>query len=171
VPIAPICAALARVKTHRFTDDDAADGSCHLTVVGLRRFRLGRQWEDKCAGCSSGPLHYADVTYFNDTELVSTRQVAKGVTLVKESLRLHHSLVDTSAQRDLETQLGPTPTVRDQGFAMSFWLAAACAALDEGCAALAVELLSTTSTAERAQRVLKTQQALVGKKFTGRRSS
>jgi hypothetical protein len=52
---------LARITTWRFTDDDAADGSCHITVTGLRRFRMGRQWQDRCAGCSSGPLHMADV--------------------------------------------------------------------------------------------------------------
>ena len=54
-----------------FTDDDAADGSCNLKVTGLRRFRLGRQWQNRCAGCNTGPLHYADVVYFNDTAKLS----------------------------------------------------------------------------------------------------
>ena len=45
---------LAKVTRHRFTDDDAADGSCHLTVAGSRRFRLHTQWEEQCA---SGPPH------------------------------------------------------------------------------------------------------------------
>ena len=81
---------LARIRSSRFTDDDAKDGSCHMTVpspegqptptpspaspaepgftgltvpdlalllslrqvVGTRRFTLGRQWEEKCAGCN-----------------------------------------------------------------------------------------------------------------------
>ena len=159
---------LARIKDWRFTDDDATDGTCHVTVVGLRRFRLGRQWQDKCTGCSSGPLHYSDVSYFNDTEKLSEARIAKGVSLVKESMKLHHSLVDGGAQRDLERQLGNRPTVRDRGFAMSWWLAAACGALDERCKAQAGELLASTSTAERAQAVLKVQRSLAGKQFTSR---
>ena len=156
---------LARIKAWRFADDDAADGACHVTVAGVRRFKLGRQWQDKCAGCTTGPLHYSDVSYFNDTE-TRERRVAKGVALVKEALRLHDALVDTGAQRDLEEQIGATPTTRDQGYAMSFWLAAACARLDERCKTQAHELLASTSTAERAERVLRVQKALAGKKFT-----
>ena len=47
---------LAKIKEWRFADDDPKDGNCEMTVVGVRRFRLGRQWEDKCEGCASGPL-------------------------------------------------------------------------------------------------------------------
>ena len=158
---------LARIKEWRFSDDDATDGTCHVTVVGLRRFKVGRQWQDKCSGCNTGPLHYADVTYFNDTE-TREKRLATGVALVKEGLRLHHALVDAGAQRDLEKQLGATPTVRDRGFAMSFWLAAACAALDERCKMQAPDLLASTSTAERMERVLKVQRSLAGKRFSSR---
>lgn len=157
---------LARIKDFRFSDDDVTDGTCHVTVVGLRRFKLGRQWADNCQGCPE-PLHSADVVYFNDTEHRAWR-VTHGVALVKESLQLHHNLVDAAAQRDLEKQLGAPPTVRDHGFAMSFWLAAACIALDERCKAQASALLESSSTAERAERVLKVQRDLAGKRFKGR---
>ena len=156
---------LAKIKDWRFSDDDATHGTCHVTVTGLRRFKLGRQWQDTCTGCSSGPLHYADVTYFNDTETREGR-LSKGVALVKEALRLHHALVDVSAQRDLERQIGPTPTVRDRGFAMSFWLSAACAVLDERCKARALELLASTSTADRVEQVLRVTRSLAGKRFS-----
>ena len=76
---------------------------------------------------------------------------------------------DASAQRDLERQLGATPTVRDRGFAMSFWLAAAYAALDERGKAQAPFQLASTSTAERAERILKVQKALAGKRFSSRK--
>lgn len=160
--------SLARIKHWRFTDDDATDGSCHVTVVGLRRFKLGRQWQDHCAGCSSGPLHFADVVYFNDTAS-SEKRAAKGVALVKESLRLHHALVDARAAADVEEQVGASPTQRDRGYAMSFWLAAACAAIDERCRAHAPAVLASTSTIERLEKVLKVQRALAGQQFTSKR--
>ena len=56
--------------------------------------------------------------------------------------------------------------MRDQGYAMSFWLSAACAALDERCQAQAAACLVSTSVAERAERVLRVQKALAGKTFT-----
>ena len=110
------------------------------------------------------------VVYFNDTETREQR-LLDGTARVREALRLQHSLTDAAAQRDLERQLGPTPTIRDRGFAMSFWLAAACAMLDERCKSMAPELLASTSTAERAGRVLKVLRALAGKKFTGKGSA
>ena len=159
---------LARIQQWRFTDDDATDGSCHVTIVGLRRFRLGRQWEERCVGCSTGPLHFADVTYFNDTAASEVR-IAKGVSLIKESLRLHHALVDASAARDVEAQVGASPTQRDRGYAMSFWLAAACAVLDERCRAHAPAVLASTSTVDRVRQVLQVQKTLAGQQFTSKR--
>ena len=159
---------LARIQQWRFTHGDATDGSCHVTVAGLRRFRLGRKWEETCVGCSTGPLHFADVTYFNDTS-ASEASIAKGVALVKESLRLHHTLVDAGAARDVEEQVGEAPTQRDRGHAMSFWLAAACAVLDERCRAQAPAVLTSTSTVERVEQVLQVQKTLAGQRFTSKR--
>ena len=47
-----------------------------MVIEGLRRFKLGRQWEDKCDGCTTGPLHYADVKYYGDYEKFSTESIA-----------------------------------------------------------------------------------------------
>ena len=80
------------------------------------------------------------------------RSLAERTELVKQAVKMHHNLVDASSQRNLEAHIGATPTVRDQGYAMSFWLAAACVALD-GCKAQAAQLLASTSTADRAQGV------------------
>ena len=158
---------LARITRWSFSDDDAADGSCNLKVTGLRRFRLGRQWQDQCAGCNTGPLHYADVVYFNDTAKLSEQRIAKGVANVKESLRLHHSLLEASAQRELEERIGPPPTVRDMGFAMSFWLAGACPVFHQRCQGkLSSELLASTSTADRVEKILTLQRSLGGARFS-----
>lgn len=167
---------LAKIKSWSFTDDDAKDGSCRMTVLGLRRFRMGRQWEDKCAGCDK-PLHYADVTYFHDRQDADTlyhphATAADVPALVKDSLRLHYAVTSAEAQREIEARLGETPRSRDQttaGYAMSMWLAAACVSAHEECRAQAGHLLSTTSTAGRLERVVRVQKTLVGKKYgTGR---
>lgn len=157
---------LAKIKASRFSDDDAVDGSCRMSVLGLRRFKLGRQWQESCAGCDTGPLHYADVLYYNDTAAPSS-----AAALVKESLRLHYELTTSQSQTELAAQLGDTPTTRDQGYAMSMWLAAACVAQHERCKAQATLLLSGTSTAERLERIINVQKALVGGKYARRAGS
>lgn len=161
---------LAKITAHRFTDDDAADGTCHLTVAGSRRFRLHKQWADECAGCTSGPLHYADVVYFNDTQppLATPAKEAAGVSMVKDAVRLHHALVSSDGQRKIEEQIGATPTTRDRGFAMSWWLAAACVATLEGCKSQAAEILQTRSTRERMEMVIQVQKKAVDKKHRRR---
>ena len=164
---------LAKIKSWSFTDDDAKDGSCRMTVLGLRRFRMGRQWEEKCAGCDK-PLSYADATYFQDgqQDVDMSRRSASAAdvpALVKESLRLHYAVTSAEGQRELEAQLGEAPRSRDQsaaGYAMSMWLAAACVSAHAECRAQAAHLLSTTSTAGRLERVLKVQRSLVGKKYS-----
>ena len=65
---------------------------CHLTVEGLRRFSLGRQWQVKCTGCNTGPLHHSDVSYFNDTD-ASDEDLAAG------ALATHLEAVLQAAQR------------------------------------------------------------------------
>ena len=84
---------LAKISNHRFSDDDAVDGTCHLTVAGSRRFRVQTKWDENCAGCTSGPLRYADVLYFNDTQppLATPAKEAAGVSLVRDAVRLHHA--------------------------------------------------------------------------------
>ena len=180
---------LAKIKSWRFAEDDARDGACQMTVQGLRRFRLGRQWEDKCAGCDA-PLHLADVSYFNDTEAQiapsdsstsgasKTRKSARGggarraadpaadaMVLVKDSLRLHYAVTSAEAQRELEERIGETPATRDRGYSMSMWLAAACVASQKACKEQGTRLLATTSTVERLERVIRVQKAQVGKKY------
>ena len=172
---------LAKITAFRFGDDDPRDGTCEMTISGLRRFTLGRQWQDKCDGCTSGPLHFADVSYFGDRNESDERpQVMNGkakprdaAALVKESLRLYYSSTTRELQRDLEQahRLGPTPTSAKQSersYAMSMWLAAACVQLHEGCKAQAATLLATRSTTERLERVLKVQRSEMGKKYDRR---
>ena len=188
---------LAKIKSWRFADDDARDGACQMTVQGLRQFRLGRQWEDKCAGCEA-PLHMADVTYFNDTEsriapsdsatsgggASTARKSARGgggarraadqaadaMVLVKDSLRLHYAVTSAEAQRKLEERIGETPAARDRGYSMSMWLAAACVASHKACKEQGARLLATTSTVERLERVIRVQKTQVGKKYGSRPS-
>ena len=161
---------LAKISNHRFSDDDAVDGTCHLTVAGSRRFRLQTKWDEKCAGCTSGPLRYADVLYFNDTQppLATPAKEAAGVSLVRDAVRLHHATISAGDQRQLEEQLGATPTTRDRGFAMSWWLSAACIATHEGCRAQADELLETRSVKERMEAVIKVLKKAVDKKHRRR---
>ena len=122
-------------------------------------------------GCNTGSLHYADVTYFNDTEATTSgagggsHSAERTVALIKDSLRLHHAVTSTEAQRELETRIGATPTTRDRGYAISMWLAAACVSAYPGCKSQALHLLSTKSMADRVERILKVQRAAVGKKF------
>lgn len=163
---------LAKIKSWSFTDDDAKDGSCRMTVLGLRRFRMGRQWDEKCLGCDK-PLSYADVTYFQDRQDGDAQRrfasAADVPALVKESLRLHYAVTSAEGQRELEAHLGETPRSRDQGavgYAMSMWLAAACVSAHEECRAQAAHLLATTSTSGRLERVVKVQKSLVGKKYS-----
>ena len=158
---------LAKIKTWRFANDDARDGNCVMKVVGLRRFRLGRAWEDKCHGCVTGPLHYADVSFFNDTE-ASEKEAADSVALVKQSLKLHYALTSTAEQTELIDELGDTPTARDTGYAMSMWLAAACVSAHKACRPHASKLLAGTSTVARLRKVVEVQSALVDKKFKRR---
>ena len=158
---------LAKIKTWRFANDDARDGNCEMKVVGLRRFRLGRAWEDKCHGCDTGPLHYADVSFFNDTE-ASEKEAADSVALVKQSLKLHYALTSTAEQTELIDELGDTPTARDTGYAMSMWLAAACVSAHKACRPHASKLLAGTSTVARLRKVVEVQSALVDKKFKRR---
>jgi Lon protease-like protein len=150
---------LAKIKDFSFADDDATHGSCNLKVVGLRRFKIGRQWEEECTGCPE-PLHYADASYFNDTQ-GSARHISNGAALVKQSLQLHHAMVSIETQKKLKEKLGSTPTVRDSGFAMSFWLAGACSALSDKCRLQTNDLLESLSVADRMRRVIKVQQMLV----------
>ena len=138
-----------------------------MKVVGLRRFRLGRAWEDKCHGCDTGPLHYADVSFFNDTE-ASEKEAADSVALVKQSLKLHYALTSTAEQTELIDELGDTPTARDTGYAMSMWLAAACVSAHKACRPHASKLLAGTSTVARLRKVVEVQSALVDKKFKRR---
>lgn len=183
---------LAKIESWRFSNDDPRDGNCELRVRGLRRFKLGRQWEDKCAGCTSGPLHYADVSYFVDTDGArasapagsggakqpreepgrgspARSQPADAAALVKESLRLYYAVTSRETQRELEGQLGPTPTPKEpteRSQALSMWLAAACVALLDECKAQAGDLLATTSTVERLTRVLKAQRTAAGNQYS-----
>jgi len=152
---------LAKIKTWRFANDDARDGNCEMKVVGLRRFRLGRAWED------GNNLHYADVSFFNDTDASETEAV-DSVALVKQSLKLHYALTSTAEQTELIDELGDTPTARDTGYAMSMWLAAACVSAHKACRPHASKLLAGTSTVARLRKVVEVQSALVDKKFKRR---
>lgn len=166
---------LAKIKWWRFQDDDAKDGSCHMTVAGTRRFRLGRQWEDPCEGCDK-PLRYADVTYLNDSSAVGPSggadAAADAVPLVKQALKLHHAMSTTQAHNQLIEQLGDPPPAnsRERAYTMSMWLAAACVASNEACKKQAAGLLATRSTRERLERVIKAQKAAVGKKYASGKS-
>jgi hypothetical protein len=106
------------------------------------------------------------VTYYNDTE-PSPGQQADGLRLLKASLRLHHATIPAASQQQLDERIGDSPTVRDGGFAMSFWLAAVCAAVHEQCRAQAQALLASTSTTDRMKRVLRVQQEAVEGQFGG----
>ena len=164
---------LAKIRSSRFHDDDAKDGTCHMTIVGTRRFVLGRRWEEKCDGCPE-PLHYADATYIADAEAppaAAADAPGGAVGLVKESLRLHHAAISTQSHNELVERLGDTPVAhsRDRGYAMSMWLAAACVQLHEACKAHAGHLLATRSTEGRLERVIAQQKAAVAKKYGGTR--
>jgi len=158
---------LAKIQASEFANGDVADGTCQMRILGTRRFRLGRHWEEDCQGCPHA-LHYADVTYLaNDTD--GGASADSWPLLVKDALRLHHAMTSTEAQRDLEAQLGEAPTTRDRGYAISMWLAGACSALSSACRAQAAELLATSSTVERLERIIKIQKAQMGQNFERRR--
>ena len=149
-------------------------------MVGTRRFTLGRQWEVQCEGCPE-PLHYADATYFNDTDAKPASPASPAspaayasagvVVLVKEALRLHLAVTPTQRHSEIVDQLGDPPVApsRNRGYGMSMWLASACVALHEACKAQAADLLATRSTAGRLERILKVLKAEVAHKYSSPR--
>ena len=108
--------------------------------------------------------------YFNDTQTAgpSGEAAASLAGLVKESLRLHYAVTSTRAQNELAEHIGEPPTTRDEGYAMSMWLSAACVQSHAECRRHAARLLSTTSTAARLRRIIKVQSQRVDKKFASR---
>eukprot|EP00966_Prymnesium_polylepis_P227558 5266087-Prymnesium_polylepis.1 len=126
--------SLAQIEEWRELDD----GRFLVVVRGLQRFELGRQWDEDCADCTTGPLRVADVTFFSDTT-----PERRADALAAESTRHYRSLVGGSGvDMALEKQLGALPPPERGPYAISMWLAAACAAHPE-CAPLSEKLLLT----------------------------
>ena len=155
---------LARMVTVDFVNEDAIGGNCEMRIVGTRRFKLVKHWAEQCAGCPE-PLHYADVTYLPGTDDAESDD--SWPHLVKKSLKLHHQITSTEVQRQLEAQLGAmpqtksaSPTALEHGYAISMWLAGACSALSPACRAEATQLLTTTSTRDRLERIIKAYRSM-----------
>lgn len=156
------------------------DGAALVEVHGLSRFQVSQQWTEDCEGCDSGPLHIADVDFFNDTsgaiggedkgdailgkgdaKLLAPRK-DDAELLAQESLVLYHSLTGPTVHEALQEQHGSIPSVlRNGSYAASMWLAAACTS-HPLCEPLGEELLLGNSTAARLQRILAFQHQLLG---------
>ena len=140
------------------------DGRALVSVSGGTRFTVTHLQTESCAGCDSGPLHLADVRFFNDTATEAAAEAASAEALAKQSLLLYHSLTDSTVQAALEAQHGALPSLEQKGsYTVSMWLAAACTS-HPTCAKEADALLRGSSTTERIRRVVRVQKALLGGK-------
>ena len=133
------------------------DGRSLVSVRGGERFTIERQWSEDCDGCTSGPLHHADVRLFNDTATHEEAEDPEAVALAATCNRLYHTLTSRTVREGLERTHGPQPSVAANGsYAASMWLSASCASYPP-CATEAAALLKGVSTAERIRRIVAVQ--------------
>ncbi len=146
---------VARITEHSRIED----GRFLVTVLGGPRFTVGRRWAEECEGCESGPLHLANVAFFNDMEADGLSTDWK---IARELRQAYFDLVDDDFHDQIEGRIGPMPSdamgtdrSAEGAFATSMWFSAACAAFD-ACAAggRAERLLRGTSTEARLSELL-----------------
>ena len=65
-----------------------------------------RQWAEQCDGCDSGPLHYADVRFFNDSSTQGDEaEEAEAAAAAATCNRLYHALTSRSVRAALEAEV------------------------------------------------------------------
>ena len=145
---------LAHIEAWQILDD----GRSLVSVRGGTRFTVTRRWSEECKGCDSGPLHHADVRFFNDTQR-HEEEDPRAVAAAATCNRLYHTLTSRADRDGLEQALGPQPSVtRNGSYATSMWLSAACASYPP-CAGEAEALLKGHDAAERLERIIAVQRA------------
>ena len=135
------------------------EGHFMVKVRGLRRFRLGRQWDLNCEECTTGPLAVAHVSFFDD-DAAEGLALASARLLAEEAVQRYVALVGGSdIDRKLQAQLGPLAQQRGP-FDVSMWLSAACT-VHPDCAPMVEHLLLTKSTNDRLERIIEFQKELL----------